>query len=106
MDAGRHSTGGQLMRLTIEIPDHEVRHLLEPIFRSVELEPSRATEKGEGLQVLSIPEAVECRGMVRVTLYHVFRRGDLPTVHMGRRTGITNEALKEYLSSASVRSGR
>ena len=42
------------MRLTIEIPDHEVRRLLGPIFRTVEMEPSPpAVDKVDGLRVLS-----------------------------------------------------
>ena len=94
------------MRLTIEIPDHEVRRLLGPIFRTVEMEPSPpAVDKVDGLRVLSIPEAAEALGVGRAHLYNLIRRGDLPTVHMGRRTGITNEALRDYLTSASVRSG-
>ena len=94
------------MRLTIEIPDHEVRRLLGPIFRSVEIEPTRTTDKADGLRVLSIPEAAEALGIARSMVYKLIGWGDLPTVHMGRRTGITNEALREYLTSASVRTGR
>src|ERR1700716_3185212 len=101
MDAGGHSNGGRLMLLTIEIPDQEVRRLLGPIFRTVEMEPSPlAVDKVDGLRVLSIPEAAEALGVGRAHLYNLIKRGELPTVHMGRRTGITNEDLRDYLTSA------
>lgn len=94
------------MRLTIEIPDHEVRRLLGPIFRTVEMEPNPANDKVDGLRVLSTPEAAEALGIARSMVYNLVKRGELPTVHMGRRTGITNDDIGDYLTSASVRSFR
>jgi hypothetical protein len=48
-------------------------------------------EKEESLRVLSIPEATDLLGVARAPAYNLIRKGDLPTVHMGRRTGITTK---------------
>jgi excisionase family DNA binding protein len=43
-----------------------------------------------------MPEAAEALGIARSMVYKLIRKRDLPSVHLGRRTGISNEAFREY----------
>ncbi|MGH2667535.1 MAG: helix-turn-helix domain-containing protein, partial [bacterium] len=47
---------------------------------------------------LTIPEALRLAGCGRTMLYGAIQRGELPTVHHGRRTTIPRRALIDWLA--------
>jgi len=49
--------------------------------------------------VVTIPEAIRLAGCGRTTLYAAIARGELPTVHHGRRTTVPRRALVDWLAS-------
>lgn len=45
----------------------------------------------------SIPEAVSASGIGRTTLFGLIKRGELPSVKVGRRRYVPVNALRSYL---------
>jgi len=53
----------------------------------------------EGKIAYSIDEAALCSGICRDYIYRAIREGKLEARKLGRRTIITDEALRSYLNS-------
>lgn len=52
--------------------------------------------------VLTVPEAGRALGLGRNASYEAARRGDLPTIRIGRLIRVPKEALKGMLDRAGV----
>jgi excisionase family DNA binding protein len=54
----------------------------------------------------SIADACKLLGVGRTTLYAAIKRGELKCRKVGRRTVITGDAMKSWLSGLPTKSGR
>lgn len=52
---------------------------------------------------ISVPEAGEVLGIGREAAYNAARRGDLPTIRIGRRLLVPTEALLDMLTTGVAR---
>jgi excisionase family DNA binding protein len=89
------------MRLTIEIPDDEVLRFVEPISRALRGQPAVRPEVE--LRLLRVQEVAKALGVAQATVYQLCQSGELPAVRIGRRVGVTTEALRRYLLSSTIR---
>lgn len=89
------------MRLTIEIPDDEVLRFVEPISKALRGQPAVRPEVD--LRMLRVQEVAKALGLARTTVYQLCQWGELPAVRIGCRVGVSTEALREYLSSSTIR---
>jgi excisionase family DNA binding protein len=58
--------------------------------------PERPQER-KGLDLLSIPELCQELGMGKSWIYRRLRRGEIPSVKLGRSIKVKREDLEEYL---------
>jgi excisionase family DNA binding protein len=49
-------------------------------------------------RLLELDEVEECLSVSRTTLYRLVKRGDLPTVQIGRRRYVTVQDLDDYVN--------
>lgn len=55
-------------------------------------------------KVITVPEAGEQLGLGRNAAYEAAKRGDIPTVRIGRRLLVPRDAIDQLLARASVKS--
>lgn len=78
------------------------------------VEPSRGTEAEDPLEgtiarlanrgerlVFSIPETASLLGISRALAYELARRGELPTMQLGRRRVVPRTALARYVAAGT-----
>ena len=64
---------------------------------------ARLANRGERL-VFSIPETALLLGISRALAYELARRGELPTMQLGRRRVVPRTALAHYIVAATAES--
>jgi predicted DNA-binding transcriptional regulator AlpA len=58
---------------------------------------ARVVPTAEEQPTMDVPEAGACFGLGRTSSYEAVRRGDLPSIHLGRKVRVPTAAVRKML---------